>query len=65
MIILYFEKIMYVIVRICWKVLIDIKYISSIDDYIFLIYFFMIFIVKNKIRKKLDNKIGFLIYFCM
>lgn len=65
MIILYFEKIMYVIVRICWKVLIDIKYISSIDDYMFLIYFFMIFIVKNKVRKKLDNKIGFLIYFCM
>lgn len=65
MIILYFEKIMYVIVRICWKVLIDIKYISSIDEYIFLIYFFMIFIVKNKVRKKLDNKIGFLIYFCM
>lgn len=65
MIILYFEMIMYVIVRICWKVLIDIKYISSIDEYIFLIYFFMIFIVKNKIRKKLDNKIGFLIYFCM
>lgn len=51
MIILYFEMFMYVIVRICWKVLIDIKYISSIDDYIFLIYFFMIFIVKNKLER--------------
>lgn len=62
---LYLEKIMHAIVRTRRKVSTDTKHISSIDDYISLIYFFTILTVKNKARKKLDNKTGPLIYFRM
>lgn len=58
---LYLEKIMHAIVRTRRKVSTDTKHISSIDDFISLIYFFTILTVKNKARKKLDNKTGSLI----
>lgn len=45
---LYLEKIMHAIVRTRRKVSTDTKHISSIDDYISLIYFFTILTVKNK-----------------
>lgn len=62
---LYLEKIMHAIVRTRRKVSTDTKHISSIDDYISLIYFFTILTVKNKTKKKLDNKKGSLIDFRM
>lgn len=62
---LYLEMIMHAIVRTRRKVSTDTKYISSIDEYISLIYFFTILTVKNKARKKLDNKTGSLIHFRM
>lgn len=60
---LYLEKIMHAIVRTRRKVSTDTKHIhvSSIDDCISPIYFFTILTVKNKARKKLDNKTGSLI----
>lgn len=45
---LYLEMIMHAIVRTRRKVSTDTKHISSIDDYISLIYFFTILTVKNK-----------------
>lgn len=62
---LYLEKIMHAIVRTRRKVSTDTKHTSSIDDYISLIYFFTILTVKNKTKKKLDNKKGSLIHFRM
>lgn len=62
---LYLEMIMHAIVRTRRKVSTDTKNLSSIDEYISLIYFFTILTVKNKTRKKLDNKTGSLIHFRM
>lgn len=62
---LYLEMIMHAIVRTRRKVSTDTKNLSSIDEYISLIYFFTILTVKNKARKKLDNKTGSLIHFRM
>lgn len=45
---LYLEMLMHAIVRTRRKVSTDTKHISSIDDYISLIYFFTILTVKNK-----------------
>lgn len=45
---LYLEMIMHAIVRTRRKVSTDTKHISSIDDYISLIYFFTILTVKNR-----------------
>lgn len=62
---LYLEMIMHAIVRTRRKVSTDTKNLSSIDEYISLIYFFTILTVKNKARKKLDNKTGSLLHFRM
>lgn len=45
---LYLEMIMHAIVRTRRKVSTDTKHLSSIDEYISLIYFFTILTVKNK-----------------
>lgn len=45
---LYLEMIIHAIVRTRRKLSTDTKHISSIDDYISLIYFFTILTVKNK-----------------
>lgn len=45
---LYLEMLMHAIVRTRRKVSTDTKHISSIDEYISLIYFFTILTVKNK-----------------